>query len=112
MTSVFNSEGLRRLEARGGKQDGGAPQYVAVSEMEELLDPALWTEETINVPVLMILAKQPAWTKDYEDFARKLIPKLDYQMWDGVSHFIMMDKPIEFRDALLKFLTKNKLLTR
>lgn len=37
-----------------------APQFVAVSEMEGLLDPQLWEPSKIEVPVLMILAKQPA----------------------------------------------------
>lgn len=88
------------------------PPHVAVSEMEGLRDPALWTEETIGVPVLMILAKQPAWTAEYEQFVRKLIPKVDYQTWEGVSHFIMMDKPREFKEALITFMTKNKFLSR
>ncbi|MDQ6765573.1 MAG: alpha/beta hydrolase [Verrucomicrobiota bacterium] len=85
-----------------------APQSVAVSEMEGLLDPALWRPDKIEVPVLMILAKQPAWTPEYEQFVREMIPQLDYQMWDGVSHFLMLDKPKEFHAALLDFVQKNK----
>ncbi|MGI9088652.1 MAG: alpha/beta fold hydrolase [Chthoniobacterales bacterium] len=34
-----------------------SPQSVAVSEMESLMDPALWEETKIDVPVLMILAR-------------------------------------------------------
>ena len=86
------------------------PQHVAVSEMEGLADPALWQEEKIAVPVLMILAKQPAWTPEYEEFVRSLIPNLDYQVWDGVSHFVMLDKPSEFNRAVLEFVKKNKLI--
>jgi pimeloyl-ACP methyl ester carboxylesterase len=85
------------------------PQYVAVSEFEATLDPELWRPDKINVPVLMILAKQPAWTPDYEKFARELAPDLDYQMWEGVSHFIMLDKPAEFSAALVAFLEKHGL---
>lgn len=88
------------------------PQHVAVSEMEGLVDPALWKEDQIDVPVLMIQAKQPAWTPEYEEFARSLIPSLDYQMWDGVSHFLMMDKPEEFNDALARFLKQHKLVKK
>jgi pimeloyl-ACP methyl ester carboxylesterase len=86
------------------------PQHVAVSEMEGLTDPALWHEDRIEVPVLMILARQPAWTAEYEQFAKSLIPDLDYQVWSGVSHFIMLDEPNEFNQAVLEFVKKNKLM--
>jgi len=88
------------------------PQHVAVSEMEGLLDSALWQPDKIEAPVLMILAKQPAWTPEYEEFARSLVANLDYRIWDGVSHFLMVDAPTEFNRALLGFLKKNKLLAK
>ena len=31
-------------------------------------------------------------------------------MWDGVGHFVMMERPKEFNEAVLAFLDKNKLL--
>lgn len=86
------------------------PQNVAVSEMESLMDPALWKQDKIEVPVLMILAKQPAWTPEYEEFARGLCPALDYQIWEDVSHFLMLDKPQEFNAAVLRFLKQHQLL--
>jgi pimeloyl-ACP methyl ester carboxylesterase len=86
------------------------PQYVAVSEFESTADPALWKPDKIDVPVLMILAKQPAWTQEYEQFVRSLVPNLDYQVWGKVTHFVMMEKPREFNQALTSFLEKNKLL--
>ncbi len=85
------------------------PQYVAASEMEGTLDPELWRPDKINVPVLMILAKQPFWNAEYESFARELVPDLDYQIWEGVSHFVMMDKPNEFNAAVATFLEKHGL---
>ena len=86
------------------------PQHVSISEFEATDDSALWKEDKIDVPVLMILAKQPAWSPEYEQFVRKLIPKLDYQMWENVSHFLMMEKPREFNAAVLKFLEQNQLV--
>jgi len=88
------------------------PQYVAVSEFESTAEPALWKEDKIDIPVLMILAKQPIWSAEYEQFARKLVPKLDYQVWENVSHFVMMEKPREFNQALAAFLEKNQLLPK
>jgi pimeloyl-ACP methyl ester carboxylesterase len=37
---------------------------------------------------------------------------MDFQMWDDVGHFIMMEKPKEFNAAVLSFLDKNKLLKK
>jgi sigma-B regulation protein RsbQ len=88
------------------------PQYVAVSEFEATADPALWKPDKIEIPVLMILAKQPIWTAEYEQFVRGLAPNLDYQVWENVSHFVMMEKPREFNAALLAFLEKSQLLPK
>lgn len=86
------------------------PQRVAVSEMEGILDPALWKTDRIEVPVLMILAKSPFWTPEYEQYVRKFIPNLQYETFDGVSHFLMLDKPREFNETVLAFLKKSELL--
>jgi pimeloyl-ACP methyl ester carboxylesterase len=86
------------------------PQHVAVSEFEATVDPDLWKEDKIDVPVLIILAKQPAWSAEYEQFVRRLAPKVDYQVWENVSHFLMMDKPREFNGAVTVFLQQNHLL--
>jgi pimeloyl-ACP methyl ester carboxylesterase len=88
------------------------PQHVAISEFEATDNADLWKEDKIDVPVLVILAKQPAWSAEYEQFVRRVIPKLDYQLWENVSHFLMMDKPREFNAAVLKFLGENQLLNR
>jgi pimeloyl-ACP methyl ester carboxylesterase len=85
------------------------PQSVAVSEMEATLDPELWKPDKINVPVLMILAKQPAWSAEYEQFVRSIAPDLDYQVWENVSHFLMMEQPEKFNRAVETFVEKRKL---
>ena len=86
------------------------PQYVAAREFEATLDPNLWKPDKINVPVLMILAKQPIWSAEYEQFVRGVVPDLDYQVWERVSHFLMMEKPEQFNSAVVTFLEKHKLL--
>ena len=88
------------------------PQYVAVSEFEATADPDLWKEDKIDIPVLMVLAKQPSWSAEYEQFVRGLAPKVDYQMWENVSHFLMMERPREFNASVLRFLEQNQLVNR
>jgi pimeloyl-ACP methyl ester carboxylesterase len=88
----------------------GIPQYVAVSAMDGMASGAIWTEDKINVPALAVMTKR--WPPDNEQFDRSIAPQLDYQSWDGVSHFLMMEKPREFNEALAAFLTKNGLLKK
>jgi pimeloyl-ACP methyl ester carboxylesterase len=88
------------------------PQYVAVSAMDGMASKAIWTNDKINVPVLAIMAKGPFWPADNEQFYRSVAPSLEYQMWEGVSHFLMMEKPTDFNQALAAFLMKNGLLKK
>src|SRR2546425_2179191 len=88
------------------------PQHVIVSAMEGMADDSIWGQDKINVPVLAILAKSPFWPADTEQFYRSIAPSLDFQMWDGVGHFLMMEKPKQFNDAVIAFLDKNSLLKK
>src|SRR5262249_26681261 len=84
-----------------------APQHVMVGAMDAMLEPAVWkTEDKINLPALALMAKNPQWTAEYEKFVRDLVPGVDYQMWDGVSHFLMMDEPEKFNATVLAFMKK------
>jgi pimeloyl-ACP methyl ester carboxylesterase len=106
MTSPIKDAALReRIKAAMLR----TPQHVGASEFESALEDALWKPDEIKVPVLMILAKQPAWTTEYEEWVRGIVPDLDYQMWEGVSHFLMMEEPAKFNQALSAFLEKKKL---
>ncbi len=87
-----------------------APQHVLVGAMEGMIDEAVWKEDQIKVPVLAVLARSPFWPPDSEQVFRKIAPDLDYRMWDGVSHFLMMDKPDEFNRTLADFISGRKLL--
>jgi pimeloyl-ACP methyl ester carboxylesterase len=86
------------------------PQYVMVSAMEGMNDDSLYVTDKINVPVLAILAKSPFWPADTEQFLRSLAPKLEFQQWEGVGHFLMMERPKQFNDAVISFLNQNSLL--
>jgi pimeloyl-ACP methyl ester carboxylesterase len=86
------------------------PQYVLASAFEGMADPAIWGEDKINVPVLAIMAKNAFYPPNLEESFRAIAPKMDFQMWDGVGHFIMMEKPKEFNATVIGWLEKNKLL--
>ena len=88
------------------------PQHVVVSAMEGMADDSIWGQDQISVPVLAIMAKIPFWPADIEQLDRNIAPNLDFQLWDGVGHFLMMEKPKQFNDAVIAFLDKNSLLKK
>ena len=88
------------------------PQYVLVSAWEAMGDPSIWGEDKINVPVLAIMAKNPFFGPDLEQRYQGIAPNMDFRLWEGVGHFVMMDRPKEFNEAVLAFLDKNKLLKK
>ncbi len=86
-----------------------APDYVATSAMKGMLDDSIWANDQIKVPVLAVMAETP-WPKNNAEIYKTIAPDIDYQLWTGVSHFLMMEKPKEFNDAVRSFVMKNKLL--
>jgi len=86
------------------------PQYVIVGAMEGMNNEAIYAPDKINVPVFAIIAKSPFWPPDTEEFLHGLTPDLEVQWWDGVGHFVMMEKPKQFNDAVIAFLNKKNLL--
>ena len=101
-------EARKRLNA----STDNTPQHVLVSAMEGMADDAIWIDDKINVPVLAIMAKNPFFPPNLEESYRKVAPNLEYHMWETVGHFLMMEKPKQFNDAVLAFLDKNKLLVK
>jgi pimeloyl-ACP methyl ester carboxylesterase/uncharacterized protein (DUF1684 family) len=85
------------------------PDYVALSAMDGMGDETLFAKDKIDVPVLVILAESSfGEQKDIKEFLGSMIPNLDFRMWQGVSHFLMMEKPQEFNQSLRFFINKNK----
>lgn len=86
------------------------PEHVGISAMEGLGEGKLWNADPINVPVLAIYDDSGGWPADNESFLRTLAPKLDYQQWKDVSHFLMMERPAEFNGQLKMFMIKHNIL--
>jgi len=87
-----------------------ASEHVAISAMEGMMDARIWTDDKIGVPVLAIMAESP-WVKpDTKDAFKAIAPNLDFQLWTGVSHFLMMERPGEFNGQIKAFMMKNKIL--
>lgn len=73
-------------------------------------EPSIWVDDAIEAPLLAVLARQPAWSDEYEAHVRELQPEVEYVVLDDVSHFLMMERPEEFHRILLGFLEDRELL--
>jgi pimeloyl-ACP methyl ester carboxylesterase len=85
------------------------PEFVAISAMKGMLDDSIWGDDQIKVPVLAIMADKP-WPANNGEIYGAVAPDLEYIRWTGVSHFLMMERPKEFNDAITAFVAKKKLL--
>ena len=86
------------------------PGHVAISAWDGMSDGKIWTDDKINVPVLALMAPSPYWPPNLKDLYAAVAPDLDFQMWTGVSHFLMMERPKEFNGQVKAFIIKNRLL--
>ncbi len=87
-----------------------APENVAVTAMESMMDENSFPQDKIMVPVLAIMADASFGKTDVEKYLPTVAPGVDLQLWKNVSHFLMMEEPEKFNQALNFFLTKNGLL--
>jgi len=86
------------------------PDYVGSSAMKLMLDDAYEKHGKIDIPVLAVMAPSDFWPANLKDQYASIAPKIDFQMWTGVSHFLMMERPKEFNEQVALFLRTNKLL--
>jgi hypothetical protein len=86
------------------------PDFVAQSAMKLMLDDAYATHTTISVPLLAVMAPSPFWPPDLEARYKAIAPKLEFQAWSGVSHFLQMERPAMFNGQVKGFIIRNKLL--
>lgn len=112
MTFISGPNLSSEVKERINSASMNTPQYVLVSAFEGMLDNSIWGEDKINVPVLAIMAKTALLPANAEESFRAIAPKMEFQVWEGVGHFIMMEKPKEFDAAVLTFLDKYSLLTK
>jgi pimeloyl-ACP methyl ester carboxylesterase len=71
-----------------------------------------WELENVKVPLLVMNTRNPDYTPEYEAYARSLSARTDYRTFDGVGHFIMLEKPAMFNSALADVLHEFNLLGR
>lgn len=100
------------LRARIRSMMRATPQHVLVGALEGVFDPAIWEEDPITVPTLVLLAASPFWTADYRHFVHRLVADVDYRVYEGAGHFLPLESPELFNRAVREFLLARRLLER
>ncbi len=86
------------------------PHHVVVGAARAQLAADAWSDAPLGHPLLLVLARQPAWTDEYETWVRARVADLDWKLWDDTGHFIQMERPDELRAAVDAFLAERGLL--
>lgn len=88
------------------------PQHVVLRAAEAQFLPGAFHEPSLRMPVLLLYARQPTFDAAYEAWVRRGVPQVEYVVWDGVGHYIQMERPEEFEALLREFLDRHGLLPR
>ncbi len=110
--SMFPNPGTEELRDRVMSEMLATPQHVIVSIAENRWDPSQpsWELQNVKVPLLVMNTRNPDYTPEYEAYARSLSARTDYRTFDGVGHFMMLEKPAMFNSALAEMLNEFNLL--
>ena len=112
MGALFPIPGTEALRDGVVSELLATPQHVMVGAMEGMFgaDMPDWDVKNAAVPVGVINAPNPMWTDEYKDYVRSLSPKTDYRVIEGVGHWLMLEKPVEFNTALIEMLSQFGLI--
>jgi len=112
--SLFPFPGAEKLCEQVTSEMLKTPQQVMLGGMLAMLDPDQpdWKLQQVNAPVLVINARSVWWNADYENYVRSLSPQTDYQVMEGVSHFLMLEQPAEFNVQLVERLRNFDLIRK
>jgi pimeloyl-ACP methyl ester carboxylesterase len=100
---MFPAPADSALKRRMVRMAQSTPQPVVVGAMRAMLDPAIWRDDPIGVPLLVVLSKKTGWAPDYRRYLKSIAADLRYEELDGPSHFLMLERPDLFNPILLEF---------
>ena len=79
------------------------PQHVLASAMRNFMKPDHWKWPPLDLPFLALTCQSPDLPPNFEAELKKLFPRQEYQLWQGVGHFLMLEQPERFNQALARF---------
>jgi sigma-B regulation protein RsbQ len=83
----------------------GAPDATVIGVVHAMQDPAAWSDDVVNLPVLGIYQEKSRFAQ--REVMKTRFPALEYVEMPDAGHFLMMEKPREFNRRLQEFLDKQ-----
>lgn len=77
------------------------PAYVAASAMQGLLTPVKWSQDPTQLPTLA-LYRSPV-SNDALHALHTMFPHLQFKLYPGAGHFLMLEQPQDFNQQLVQF---------
>jgi pimeloyl-ACP methyl ester carboxylesterase len=102
--SMLTPAATPELQVRIEKMMTAAPDTTAAGAMAAMADPAIWSEDPVNLPALGLYAEKSQ--AGNRDLIARIFPSIEYHEVPGTDHFLMLEKPEEFNRILLEFLNK------
>lgn len=114
ISDFFPYPGTERLRDEVVTEMLATPQYVMAGEAEGMvgLDQPDWALQNVGVPVLVLNARNPWWSARFQHYVQTLSSQVDYRTFDGVGHFLMLEKPADFNANLVEMLRKFDLIAK
>ena len=84
-----------------------SPKETSLGWLDAITDEAIWDEDPIEVPTLLVTSSTPPHgTEVAREQLRRLAPEAEVHVWDGVTHFLMMERPEELASLLIGLLDR------
>lgn len=80
------------------------PQPIANSTMKRLVDENFWDKSVISLPTLVFCSTNSQIPANYKEIMQTLYSDMEYQEWNDVGHFMMMENPERFNSTLDNFI--------
>jgi pimeloyl-ACP methyl ester carboxylesterase len=110
--AMFPAPGTEALRDRILSEMLATPQHVMSGAMEGMFGPDQpdWSLKKADVPVLVINAKGLMSDADSANCLHSLSPQTDYRVMEGVGHWLMLERPVEFNALLTGMLQRFHLI--
>jgi pimeloyl-ACP methyl ester carboxylesterase len=114
MGTMFPVPGTEAVRDRVVSEMLETPQYVMLGAMEGMFsaDQPDWDPQHLSVPLIVITAPNQMWNDQYKEYARGLSAQVEYRSFEGVGHWLMLEKPAEFNTTLVDTLAKYDLIAK
>jgi arylsulfatase A-like enzyme/pimeloyl-ACP methyl ester carboxylesterase len=82
---------------------------VLIASARAVLHDQPWPEVQLEMPLLALHVEAPFWNDHYQQRVRALGPKVEIEIWSGLSHFLHFEEPQRIADRINQWIQKHQL---